>query len=132
MFKSEDSMQIEHPLYDYLDFTYCSYGTPQIESSTIRVPIHELWVLAGFPGYAEDTYYNECTIVFEGINSSKRTVSEYADHNRTTIRRTYIVEDGPFLSTTGESYPCLISGVFPSLNAWIEWEIQASNIIIVP
>lgn len=123
-------MQIEHPLYDYLDFTYCSYGTPQIESSTISVPVHELWVLAGFPGYIQDTYFKECNVVFEGIVSSRRTVSEYADNSRTTIRQTYVVEDGPFSPTTEEAYPCLISGLFPSFNAWIEWEIQATSIII--
>jgi hypothetical protein len=125
-------MYIEHPSQDCLDLTYSSYGTPQINSASIRVPVREFWVLKGFPDYEDDTYFKSGYLMYEGIASSKRVVKEYTTLEKKVLKSEKIIEDGAFEEVNQEVYPCNLSGYDYDLNAWIEWDIMAAVIRVEP
>lgn len=125
-------MYIEHPDFEYLDFTYSSYGEPTITDAYIRVPVRELWVLKGFPDHEQDTYYLTGSVVFEGIARSRRRISEYTSLARQEFKAECIVEDGPFAEVNiAEVYSCYIVGVFYVSNTWVDWDIIAARVRIV-
>ncbi len=123
-------MYLEHPSYDYLDFTYSSYGEFDIHRDYIRVRIYNFWVLAGFPNYERDVFFEEGFIIFHNVISSKRTISEYIDQDREVMKPSYILNDYQHDSDSHNAYPCYLSGVFLTLNAWVDWDIVAKTITI--
>ncbi len=121
-------MYVEHPSQEYLNLGYSSYGTPQFNSASIRVPVREFWVLKGFPDYDEDTYFKSGYLIHEGIGSSKRVVKEYTTPEKRAFKAERTIEDGPFEAVNQQVYPCNLSGYDYDLNAWIEWDIMAAAI----
>src|SRR5258706_6444150 len=102
-------MIIEHPSQDCLNLGYSSYGNPQIESTSMRVPVREFWVLKGFPGYDKDIYYKSGFLIYEGVASSKRVITEYTADKK-GFKEEKIIIDGPFKEVNQEVYPCVLSG----------------------
>ena len=67
-------------------------------------------------------------MVFENVSESVREISEFTDLNRNEYKRVFTIKDGPFRFEAKKLYPCYLSGIFESLNAWVEWDILASHI----
>src|SRR4029078_8781260 len=84
--------QRAHPHEGLLDTTYSLYGKPEIGPSWIRLPVRELYVMAGFPCHTKDVIYETSVIVYEEVVSSKRVISD--NSTGTWVRETII--DGPF------------------------------------
>jgi hypothetical protein len=123
----------EHPAFDYLDFTFSDFGTPTIDSSSIRLPVRELWVHKGFPNHEEGKFYKEATLVFENVVTSTHKISD----NSTGFWKEEYFTDGPFVPYDGEVFYFELQGHFynrpnPYATLSFYWEIVAASFSLNP
>ncbi|MCI0710430.1 MAG: hypothetical protein L0154_09740 [Chloroflexi bacterium] len=121
----------EHPLMKFLDFTYSSFGQPRVQDDKLIIPVREFSVTKDFPGFQFDTIFEDGFLVLEGVQSSKRTIAEYATPEGNEFKPSYSVEDGPFLSSPKEPSLFDLSGPGYDPHGWVEWIIIAENIRVV-
>ena len=120
----------EHPLTEHLDFTYSSFGKPKIAETEIKLPVREFSVSKGFPGHERGVIYSQGTLVFEGVFSSVRTISEYETPEGKSFKATYTITDGPFAEVHDETYLFYVGGFSYDPHGWVEWDILAVNVRI--
>lgn len=95
-------MYPEYPDWERLDFTYSQFGLPEVDNETLQVPVRDLWIYKGFPGYESEQKCTSATLLFEDVVSSERTLSEYGKlevkdrYRHFNIERRYTILDGPF------------------------------------
>ena len=126
-------MTLEHPNWQYLDFTYGHFGRPIIDNRSIRVPVRDLWVSKGYPGHEQGQRYPSVIITFDDVVSSERGISEYGapeerDGRRFySIERNYTVTDGPFEELDRVTFTFYLGGISYDPHGWIEWYIEAAD-----
>lgn len=119
-----------HPDWDYVDVTDSRFGPPMIDGSTVRVPVRELVVGAGFPGYEYAQLHSQCTLVFTGVVKSVRHIGEYADRSQRTFKPSYTVDDGPFPESRARVFRFHVGDWSYKPRASISWEIIAERVHI--
>ena len=120
----------EHPLSEYLDFGYSSFGQPEVGASTIRVPIREFSVAKGFPGVEQSVIYKQGALIFEGVKSSIRMVREYKTPKADSFKPEYTITHDDFVETDEEVYLFYLGGYSYDPFGWVEWDILAANVRI--
>lgn len=125
-------MYKEHPFMQYLDFTYSSFGKPEIGDAKLRIPALEFSVTKGFPNLQFETIFKNGYIILEGVKSSRREISEYKTHENHEFLPAYTVTDGPFhgVSKASKLYEFDLGGHSYNPRGWIEWIVIAENIAI--
>jgi hypothetical protein len=118
----------EHPLMEYLDFTYSSLGQPTIQDDTITIPVREITVSKGFMGFQFDTIFKDALIILKGVQSSKREIAEYKSSEKDEFNPSYMVEDEISVNSTGKLYLFDLSAFSYDPSGWVEWTIIAGNI----
>lgn len=125
----------EYPnLDEIIDWSCSRFGKPQFDRTSIRVPVRMLRVGKDYPGYSKSTLLEKAVLVFEGVSSSERAISEYGDpqirngRRRYEIVKSYPITDGPFDTVNEQAYLFYIGGVSDDPHAWIEWEIVAVTV----
>jgi hypothetical protein len=125
----------EHPLTEYLDFTFSSFGNPLIEQKNAQIilPVREFKVYSGFPGYDKDVIVLEGNIIFEQVVNSVRSIREIddeatADLGRTQYKDLYRLDDGPFPKVSGNPFSFYIGGPTYDPPGWVEWDIDIVEI----
>ena len=118
----------EHPLAQYLDFTFSSFGKPEIdvEQGRIVLPVREFKVYAGFPDYEKSAIVLDGDLIFEGVVSSIREILE--DEN--PEQKSYKIDDGKFPAPNGQSYKFYIGNFTYDPPGWIEWHIEAVTVTV--
>ncbi|MDX2139958.1 MAG: hypothetical protein SF123_17865 [Chloroflexota bacterium] len=126
----------EHISNAHFDFTMAFLGKPDFTSNTIRVPVRIFGITAGYPGITRDTYYERCTLLYDGVSASQRTILKYLKYNAheksgfaPEIKRV----DSEFSEsgTDEKSYVFYLGTVSEDLRAWVEWEIIAKSVSII-
>lgn len=123
----------EHPLMEYLDFTYSTFGAPEVTGRILRVPAREVSVTKDFPNMQHDTIYETCFVILKGVQSSERTVRETEEPGSRRFKPAYTVEDIPFSSDLppGELYEFDLSGhCYDPPGWWFSWFVIAQDIDI--
>ncbi len=122
----------EHPLMQYLDFTYSSFGQPESRERILKVPVREFHVAEGFPNISHETIFKNGFLILENVQSSIRTVYEYATTDRDEFKPSYTIDDGPFSDDQihGNLYEIDLSGPSYAPDGWVEWEVVAENVSI--
>ena len=119
----------EHPLFQFLDFTLSDFGNPEIDETSIRLPVRDLGVREGFPGYDHYRQHKQSVLVFEGVMSSKREITD----NSTGFVVKQIINDGPFKGHARPVFSFELMGQCyerPNLSASVEvlWWITAESV----
>lgn len=123
-------MTPEHPLAEYLDFTFSFFGKPEIRNSEIKVPIRDFSVLRGFPGFEQSRVYKQGSLVFEGVISSVRMIQEYKPGRTDDFKPAYTITDGPFDEVHEEAYLFYLGGYSYDPLGWVEWDIIAVSVCV--
>jgi hypothetical protein len=120
----------EHPLQQHLDFSFSSFGKPQIDidGGIIVLPIREFKVYSGFPGYDKSIIVLDGELIFEGVADSVREIAEYEDAEQTTYNQRYTIEDGPFSKPEGTPHEFYLGGFSHDPPGWIEWYIDVVSV----
>lgn len=123
--------------FEQIFFTESTTGQPIICDGTMRVSVRGLFVLRGHPLLQEGDGPYQGWLVFDGVNSSKRTVTEYDQENGTDSRprfkAMYEVVDGPFPTPTcGELQDFGFETMQEKPEAWVDdWVIQANSFTLI-
>lgn len=123
-------MIYEHPFQDHLDIMTLYIGKPEFEEATIRVSVRDLRILKGYKHYQQNVRYKRCTLVYQQVVFSIRTIGEYSTLERKGFKAQYRLIDGPFVATMQELFQFHLEGVSEELNAYIDWTIIASDLHI--
>lgn len=132
---SKDGDYEEHPLTEYLDFTFSKFGRPSIHSDDgkIVLPVLDFKIYAGFPSYDELVLVAEGEIIFEKVNNLVREVREIdqgssAKAKKTLYKEAYRIDDGLFPEISDKPYSFYIGGFSFDPIGWIEWELDIVNV----
>ena len=119
----------EHPLRDYLDFTYSTFSRPRIEIATSTVKVKELLITKGFPNFDRSTLFEEADLILSGVVSSKRKIQDYTLSSNDS-KSIYIIDDGPFPDEhlSGNVYFFETGGPSDDPDGWFEWEAIITHI----
>lgn len=116
--------------YEYIDITYSEFGSPKIEGSTVRVPVRHIEVIQGFPSYERSQLYSYCVLVFEGVISSVRKVSEYTHNLQHPFKPSYMIDDGPFPAAQDQLFRFILGGYSYDSDGDMRWQIVAESVHI--
>lgn len=115
--------------YDELHFTDCYLGAPEITEQKITVSIRNLGVFPGHPLNQSTSmlWVPNCRLVFEGVQKSTRTITEYkSDPTQDAFRSPYTLNDGPFQYViTNSQKDYRLEGISETPLAWVDWCIVA-------
>lgn len=111
-----------------LDLWDCSIGKPEIHDNMIRVPARDFRVYKEFPGFQHQTIFKNGFLIFGGVQSSKRMITEYSNPEGTEFKPSYVIEDGPFPPTSGKKYLFEL-GIF-SYDPYgqVDWDMIAETV----
>jgi hypothetical protein len=124
------AMLPEHPDFDYLDFTWSTFGKPQIDETSIRVRVRKLSVGKGFPGHDQEKYYKEVTLVLEGVVRSERRLALYTLDGRELSGIVETIVDGPFAEVKEPVFDFPLGGFSHDPGASLMWDVVAASIRI--
>ena len=127
----------KHISENYFDFTWSKFGKPEISETTIRLPVSRFNVEKGYPGYPDETHYDQCVLVYEDVIGSERRLNEYHDEPEDIdgrlwykIKSERTISDGPFAAFDDDVYLFTVEGVSLEPHAWLHWEIVARSVHI--
>ena len=121
----------EYPYIEFLDFTFGSIGQPEIqkEDGTISIPVREMHILPGFPGYSTEIIVLEGWLHLHGVIKSLRSLYLYdRAEGENTEKRVYT--DGPFPHTEDELYLLSLEVATHKPIGWIGWSIVCSSVSV--
>ena len=124
------AMLPEHPDFDYLDFTFATFGRPQIDETSIRVRVRKLGIDKGFPGHDQETHYKEATLVFEGVVSSERRLYLYKPGTGELSGLEETIVDGPFAEVKELVFHFPLGDFSYDPGASVDWDVVAASVRI--
>lgn len=122
---SDDIFFTEHPLMKYLHLGYSSWGKPLVEGKTLIIPVRELLVEKGFPGFKHSIKFSLAHIILTGVSSSKREITESLGKNK--FKETYVIIDIASEDRIGKYFFDLSNPCYEPFG-WVEWEVLADDI----
>jgi hypothetical protein len=123
-----------HDHFDDLHFTETRLGTPEIDGRTLSIPVQGLLPMMGHPSIVEGVQLLGGRLVFRGVATSKRTLTEYIGDPRTPegFKNDYIIEDlPPSPDKAGTCRMFLFEGLLEDPVAWVDWDILAESFELV-
>ena len=113
--------------HDYYDFFECHLQPPLIEGNRLIVAIHNLGIMPDHPLNSSDRllYLKDCTMIFEGVVRSERTLFEYiGDPVQGQFKSAQKVKDGPFSHNNEAHLIFGLEGILEKPVSWVDWEIE--------
>jgi hypothetical protein len=121
--------------FDKLHFTESVLGKASLDGSRLRIPVKGVFLLAGHPFEARGYGPYEGELIFDGIASSRRTVTEYVGEARKSVvfKPPYDVVD-KIPSADMQTEPLQefgFEGYQESPSAWIDnWIVRAKSFVL--
>ena len=122
-----------HEKLDHLHFTESTFGQPRFVGSEFRIPVRNLFPLAGYPELAPINGPYAGELVFSGVQESRRKIIEYIGDPRAPLgfAPPHEIIDRIPSSPVHEAldvHEFGFEGCFDSPPAWVdEWRIKASS-----
>lgn len=124
-------MEIFPENFERLHFTETNLSAPKVEGRTVTIPVKKLLPLAGHPLVEMSTAMVSGVLVFRGVFSSKRVLTEYIGDPRNPdgFKEDYEIEDmdtsTPSDTQTLNTYS--FEGLLEVPLAWVDWDIKAQS-----
>lgn len=114
--------------FDTLHFTEATLGRPLIVERTITIPVQGLLPMEGHPLMADGVKLLSGSLIFRGVSTSRRVVTEYIGDPKTPVgfKEDYVVDDMLPLDDKNNFFRIYsFEGVLEDPVAWVDWDILA-------
>lgn len=77
-----DHLLKAHHLDNYFSFEDMKIEKIEIDDDLLKILVLNLAVLPGFPDYEYPTFYDQCTLIYEGINAIEARMTEFTEDKK--------------------------------------------------
>lgn len=123
-------MILEHTFQDYVEMTGAIIGDPVVYDDTMRVPVQDIIIFAGYQDFTQDTRFRRCVLVFEGVGMSVRSIVPDEQNRTKPLNKDaeYFVTDGPFLSVQKLLFQFNLNGKLDRSRGYVDWYIICNDV----
>ncbi|MCP1293373.1 hypothetical protein NK214_24655 [Chromobacterium sp. S0633] len=123
-------MRIVQGHFDDLHFTEACFGRVLIQERTISIQVQGVSTMAGYPLAKKDAGLISGMLLFRGVITSHRTLTEYIGNPRNPdgFKEDYVLEDlPPVVDDSGTRQLYSFEGLLENPVAWVDWDIEAKS-----
>lgn len=123
-------MRIIPDNFDKLFFTESVLGAPAINGNALSIPVTGLFPLKGYPLPEKIGIPLAGLLVFHGVTSSRRKLTEYIGNPQKPdgFKGEYeVIDISSNVDLSGKYQTFLFEGLMESPVAWVDWDVIAES-----